>query len=901
MATDIARLSFDPARRYTGLVTQQGRVTLEAEHNEQRRIDAEERRLELLDVVGPAGTPDDGYAISDAGPGTLIVGAGTMYVGGLRVALPEAIDAVQTQTDWLDRPDDAVQPDTRAHVVLTLTETEVTAVEDPALAEVALGGPDGAARTRLLQHIEARATDATDCATALAEDVQRWAGEGLDFDPATMQLLSRSRLEVTFQVPAGADDPCAPAASGGYLGAENQLIRVQVVATDPDLKTFTIAWGYDDASMLYRVTPSATGLVLQRSPVDDFHRPRTGQAMQLLPSTAQLGGPNEDAFVAALDGPVQVLSGPYDPDTRTIPWPLPLPADYATGTGLPPLFVRAWEQPVTAVTLGQTVDLTGTGLQVTLTTDGGGLPHVGDFWCIGVRPGAPTSVYPERLLHSPQPPDGPRLWACPLAVVDYVGDKRTLEVLADCRHRFVPLVDIETGAGCCTLEVTPADAGTLQQKIDSVALGRNIHNRAARITVCFKPGLYELSAPLQLGEQHSRLILAGCSGATIVSALPEAVDRFDQGLIQLAEADDVTITGMEFRLPLVKQNLTFSRPLRTALGAEARPVLNALAGVTYYSVGIRPVDCAVLTVSECLFRYALPPADNPDELPNVFGTGIFASGNVWGARITRNEFLHDPMVALVQGAPYKLLAGYLASPLSLADIVSGTSAGAQPGFVTDLDLLDNRMSGLALAAYVLDAQGRIRIAGNVVRDGYIGFGLVPSFAVRVRNEADDEMRAFLDLPAVVGIHAIASVFSPQARSGAAANARGEGVVDIDDAVTIVDNDVQCMAPDQSVTGPALFVGGTFGDMWNKPSVTVSGNRLIGPASDTVAQIGQFGFGAITGNVCVGDRDGESLALAVFRINNVTITGNVASPRADLPTGRPFPAPFDTWLPFNTVG
>ena len=96
MATDVARLSFDPGRHYTrrGARSRDG-STLEAEQNEQRVIDVVERRKELLDIVGPAGTPDDGYAVSFVG-GVVTVGVGTMYVGGLRVGarrggqLPEA-------------------------------------------------------------------------------------------------------------------------------------------------------------------------------------------------------------------------------------------------------------------------------------------------------------------------------------------------------------------------------------------------------------------------------------------------------------------------------------------------------------------------------------------------------------------------------------------------------------------------------------------------------------------------------------------------------------------------------------------------------------------------------------------------------------------------------------------
>ena len=137
MATDVARLSFDPGRHYTGVVPQQGRVSLEAEDNEQRVIDAEERRKELLDVIGPAGTPDDGYRVSFHGP-ELTVGPGTMYVGGLRAELDTPVRYTH-QSDWLDGPTDLEAG--LGHVVLLVRETDVTAVEDPMLFEPALGGP----------------------------------------------------------------------------------------------------------------------------------------------------------------------------------------------------------------------------------------------------------------------------------------------------------------------------------------------------------------------------------------------------------------------------------------------------------------------------------------------------------------------------------------------------------------------------------------------------------------------------------------------------------------------------------------------------------------------------------------------------------------------------------------
>ena len=82
---------------------QQGRVTLRLDWNESLAISAEEsRRKDLLDIVGPPGTPDNGYAVTFPVPGfDFQVGAGAMYVGGMRAYLPQGVLYSQ-QSDWLD-------------------------------------------------------------------------------------------------------------------------------------------------------------------------------------------------------------------------------------------------------------------------------------------------------------------------------------------------------------------------------------------------------------------------------------------------------------------------------------------------------------------------------------------------------------------------------------------------------------------------------------------------------------------------------------------------------------------------------------------------------------------------------------------------------------------------------
>ncbi|HEY7815911.1 MAG TPA: IPT/TIG domain-containing protein, partial [Nakamurella sp.] len=68
-----------------------------------------------------------------------------------------------------------------------------------------------------------------------------------------------------------------------------------------------------------------------------------------------------------------------------------------------------------------TYSLDGTGIDVTVTAPSGGF-HVGDYWCFAVRSMDPATVYPARYLTGGQPPEGPRTWICPLAIVTWAPD-----------------------------------------------------------------------------------------------------------------------------------------------------------------------------------------------------------------------------------------------------------------------------------------------------------------------------------------------------------------------------------------------------------------------------------------------------------------------------------------------
>jgi hypothetical protein len=731
MASDKARISYDEHREYRGVVNQQGRVTLEADSNEDRAIASELLREETIDIVGPCGTPDDGYKVIAQVPPAgrpahdVEVGPGTMYVGGERVVLYDDV-WYSEQSEWLDFEGDPdwVVPDEkfrRGLVYLYLEEHEVGAVEDKALLEVALGGPDTAQRLRLLQRIRLLETGATTCEDAMQDAVEHWSEEGLWRDPADQRLVSNATLEVVYEDTGTSGDLCEPAAQGGYLDPDNQLIRVQLAAAADDGAP-TFLWGYDNASFLYRVdvAQDLTTLTLDRAPVDAAHNPTTKNVVEVIRTAARLEtgseyGPVEtspDDFVAALTGEVRHLQTGYDPTTKQVVLDAALPAEY--GGSSTPIFLRVWNEQI-AFARGAATELGTTGVSVVIDTNGGGPFHLGDFWQIGVRPEAPTTVYPARYLDEPQPPAGPRLWATPLAVVEW-DEKEGLTVLEDCRDPFDNLVDLtkRKQGGCCDIVVRPEDLKktTLQAIVDQFA--------GTPANICLAPGHYPLKRPLRLGKEHSRLTIEACHRhATLVAEHGEE-KAFLQGLVVLERADDVTLSGITFELP----NVEFGQGLQSTGGLSHVQVTGRLKQQLerfVVSIGVRPVDCARLTLVDCLFRFK-PPAD-----ADIFAAAIFAASETDGLDIHNCSFFNDKGLLESRDRLSRVLIGYLIAPTLVDQRQLGARRPENPQRLIVPTLLDgatfrdNRFYGLSFAAFVAADCGLVRVEDNLVRHGEFGF------------------------------------------------------------------------------------------------------------------------------------------------------------------------------------
>lgn len=715
MPADRDRLSFDPNQVYRSVVAQQGRVTLAADFNEAQEIAAEENREQLIDIVGPVGTPDDGYAISFPGGRNLGFSAGTMYTGGIRTESNGF--TYTTQPDWLT-PDPLNTTLQREYIFLTVEEREISAVEDSTLREVALGGPDTTQRLRMLQRANRVATTANDCPAALAAQITAWQQQGWSFQPSTMMLKSVARLQVSFATTGASPDPCEPAATGGFLGAENQLIRIRLSAANRFL------WSWDNGSFLYRVeVVDNTTLRLLNPPPDTAHFPRATQIVELLPSEVRLAN-NE--LVAAAQGTLMTLGASYNPDTQTITLPSAIPANLIPPGATPRLFVRFWEQEVT-FTSGSAQTLAATGLRVTITAPAG--IHTGDFWAFAVRPGAPTQVLQKRYLDAPQPPEGPQIRVCPLGIVSWSAASGAGSLVADCREHFDNLVELtkrKGGNGCCTVTVQPEQADSIDNII--AALPDNIP-----IKICLAPGVYNFRGPLRL--RRSDVTFEACPGGVVFTALDPS-NAFRMGMILLIEVSSIKFEGIEFRLPVVRVG---PRPLLTLSTAELTQLGLPRTEELSVSIGIRAIQTSGVEVHNCTFFF-------PFEFPSAshFAAGIFAAGRN-GSWVVRKCSFGAPRTGPVTGGnqpsigitadTFFVRVGFVLTHSIAAQPVDTPGAGPAlrgelaPAVLSRAEFVDNRFSGMSANVFVQARTTEVRITGNSAVSIYSGFWLLTAHAL----------------------------------------------------------------------------------------------------------------------------------------------------------------------------
>ncbi|WP_328617046.1 DUF4815 domain-containing protein [Amycolatopsis sp. NBC_00355] len=428
MKGDFTRRTFRRADRYRGVLLQQGRVALDADWNEQHEIQRYHDELTARDAIGPHGAPVDtaGFRITDADGeeprecswDRLTVSQGRYYVQGV---LCEN-DLPLPLSEQPDLPGVA-EPleDGRYVVYLDVWAEHVTALEDPRLLEVALGGADTATRARTVWQV--RVQWLPDHHTVAGDVAPPWT-------PAYTGTPRGLRAKAVA-------DPDAPAglvpSSAAYRGLRNQLYRVEI-RDGGDRPTFV--WSRDNGSVTARVAELAsdTGGGDLRVRIDAPPR----DAVSGFPAGCWVELVDRDRSRRGEPGFLGRVSGSADVDLTVGGWdgPAPRPLDLVD-----PVILRRWDSDGAVPVADGWLELEH-GLSVQFS---GGLATCGDHWLIPARTaltaGSPAGAGVQWPAAEDEPvflpPDGIIHQYAAIALLDLREKKWTR--MADCRATFAPL------------------------------------------------------------------------------------------------------------------------------------------------------------------------------------------------------------------------------------------------------------------------------------------------------------------------------------------------------------------------------------------------------------------------------------------------------------------------------
>lgn len=614
---DTSRSAFDDRKQYTRVHMQQGRVLVDDDWNEAAAIAADDQRRTRVDVIGPAGSPDSGFriealagAIAAGDPVDFRIRAGTFYLGGLRLELGHD-ETLRNQADWL-RVSASLPPRPVAQrldlVYLEACEQTVTAAEDAELLEAALGGPDTTTRLRVVRRVGVVPdVGVVGCAAAWQIARAAWTAAGQGTMDADHELVSDARLGVTFVPGAPPADLCAPTVAGGYLGAENQAIRVELLGPN------TLTWGFDNAAPVYRVALSSAGarVTLLTPPRDEMHWPLAGQIVEIIPWGSLL--PNGEQAAERQGHFARVLTS-FDPDQGFFEIDVaapnvvaasvqpPVPGGQTWGFGeewksradRPALeaggsyaYLRVWNRgvpapgappPTAAVPYlpGAALTLGGTGVAVTIT---GNARRAGDHWIIAARPRTPDQVVPWELRAlGGRAAHGVRRFRAPLGIIRWTpaaANTLIAEVVHDCRLPFHPLTRLQ---GCCRYRVGDelrsfGDFTSIQAAVNALP--------AEGGEICVLPG-----------EYRERVLIANRTNVEIHGCGPESRVVEPAGgagaVITVSDSQGVTLRGLGVEAP-------------TAEGVRIEQTANA-AGEGTVRVRLEDLSIAVRDLSGIMVR-----------------------------------------------------------------------------------------------------------------------------------------------------------------------------------------------------------------------------------------------------------------------------------------------------------
>jgi len=474
MKGDFSRVTFDPTRHYSGVLQQQGRVTLDADANEQVAILLHYVRTLASDLLGPHAVPaGDAFELAADANG-LHLTRGHCYVDGILVENHADDWSYTEQKDYPLPEHDPLSEQIHIHqgltcwVYLDVWERYITALDDDDIREKALGGPETCGRSKVVWQVKGLPYDAG------MPDIK-------DFEPSATPMagwrgLSEAYLAARVDPGRKDDDPCVLPPDSMYRGAENQLYRVEI-HEGGQAEEATFKWSRDNGSVTAAwIDTKGNDLVVSRT-----HGLKAGNWVELSDDTLELQG-KPGRLVKLVKVEDDLLS--VDPAT--------VPAEgIAWSEKLIKPKVRRWDQVETedlALTKGavpvketqagaETSDVVWINLEDGIQVQflAGGEYRTGDYWLIPARVAIGNIEWPSELdpagnaAPAMTRPRGIEHHYAPLGFVEWDGEN---VILQTCRCEFAPSVHCTREAKAATPDLSSKRTVTVSKtKAKTLAAG----------------------------------------------------------------------------------------------------------------------------------------------------------------------------------------------------------------------------------------------------------------------------------------------------------------------------------------------------------------------------------------------------------------------------------------------
>lgn len=491
-----------------GVLYQQGRVFIDTDGNAQTQIASEWQDTAAKDTFGadvaavPAEEPLSFHIDSASQVGgdvTLNLKPGRCWADGLLVHLPGPAPVVRRAT-YVVPP---VQPlpaqipapaGARDAVVLDVWRESLSGFQRPEdFIEPALGGPD---TTELVL---------TSCALRLMRLADGDTCTNIA-DKIDDHFANKGQLTVTLQPVVAIGGDCPVVDSGGYVGFEHDLYRIEV-AELPSGSPVCIKWSQFNGGLVGRgvIDPLRPGFI------------QITANLQPIITAGITSFYLETRIYSATDGYWRTMYGGTVSLNNSNELMLPLAATFgAQPAAGSEFFFRLWNglRPITDFPPGAASPLVD-GIRLELQPDAPGRYTPEDYWTFTVRAdGVQNALIPGLAvptLLSNALPDGVHHHRVCLGIVTW-GAAGAASAIEDCRNVFPPLTRIK---GCCTYRVGDGvhsfgDFNLIQEAINALPPEGG--------EICLLPGVFAENVKI-VGRRHIRMHGCGYRSRIVGAAI----------------------------------------------------------------------------------------------------------------------------------------------------------------------------------------------------------------------------------------------------------------------------------------------------------------------------------------------------------------------------------------------